>query len=244
LCYSSGVFPVLLILLLQLSDDLARGEKLFQSQCALCHGQTGLGGRGPNLALPVLRRAADDQALLKLIRDGVPGSEMGGAWQMTDREISQVAAYVRQLGEVPQEALPGDAGHGRAIYAAQGCATCHIVAGAGAGYGPELTDVGAKRSARHLREHLADPGKSVADGFMMTQAVTRDGRRVKGIRINEDSFTVQIQDAAGTFYSFRKRDLTEYKKLPGESPMPSYRLLSAAELDDLTAYLASLRGAP
>ena len=227
-------------------DDLARGKKLFESQCALCHGQTGLGGRGPNLAQSVLRRvgAADDKALIKLIQDGIPGSEMGGAWQMSDREVTQVAAYVRALGKIPAESLSGDPGRGQKIYRREGCVNCHVASGAGTGFGPELTEVGAKRSAEYLRDHLADPAKSLPDGFMMLRVVARNGKNITGVRVNEDSFTVQMQDSSGHSYSFRKRDLTSFTKLPGKSPMPSYGSLPAAERDDLIAYLASLRGKP
>jgi cytochrome c553 len=56
---------------------------------------------------------------------------------------------------------------------------------------------------------------------------------------------MQLKDAQGHFYSLRKSDLRELKKLRGETLMPSYEsLLSAAELDDLVAYLASQRGQP
>src|SRR5258706_283934 len=229
---------------LQTPEDVARGKKLFEGQCGLCHGQTGLGGRGPALATPKLRRATDNQALFKLIQDGVPGSPMDGAWQMTEREVWQVAGYVRALGRVPAESLPGNAEHGRALYAAQGCATCHIVSGAGTGFGPELTEIGAKRSGANLREHLTDPGKSTPESFMVIRVATRDGRRITGVRMNEDSFTVQVQEAGGRIHSFRKRDLAEFKKMPGESPMPSSRALPSSDLDDLVAYLAALRGAP
>jgi cytochrome c oxidase cbb3-type subunit 3 len=231
----------MLLLLLLLQTDMP-GKRLFEGQCALCHGQTAQGGRGPNLAQPRLRRAPDDAAMFKLIQNGIPGTEMDGAWQMTDREIADVVAYVRSLGRLPRELLPGDAARGQTLYSKQGCASCHVVSGAGTGFGPELTEVGAKRSAANLREHLTDPGKSPPEGFMMVRAVMRDGRKLSGIRLNEDSFTVQIRDASGALHSLRKRDLTEYKKLPGESPMPSFRTRSAAELDDLVAYLASLRG--
>ena len=73
------------------------------------------------------------------------------------------------------------------------------------------------------------------------RARTRDGKVIQGIRCNEDSFTVQLKDASGTYHSFRKADLTEYERQAGKSAMPAYRL-SAAESDDLVAYLASLRG--
>ena len=222
--------------------DLARGKMLFEGQCGLCHGRTGEGGRGPSLTRPKLIRAADEAGVVRLIQNGIPGTEMGGFWQMTQHEMRQVAAYVISLGQIAPETLPGDAEHGRALYTAQGCANCHIVSGAGTALGPELTDVGARRSAANLREHLTDPGKNPPEGFMMVRVVTRDGRKVAGIRKNEDSFTIQILDAGGHFYSFRKSELAEFKKTPGESPMPSFRSLSLAELDDLVAHLASLRG--
>jgi cytochrome c oxidase cbb3-type subunit 3 len=223
--------------------DLARGKKLYQGQCSLCHGQTGEGGRGPSLTRPKLLRAADETGVVLLLQNGIPGTEMGPFWMMTLNEKRQAAAYVISLGRTATETLPGDATRGRALYAAQGCTNCHIVSGAGAALGPELSDVGARRSAAHLREHLTDPGKNPPEGFMMVRVVTRDGRKVAGIRKNEDSFTVQILDAGGRFYSFRKSDLAEFKKVPNQSPMPSFRSLSSTELDDLVAYLASLRGA-
>ena len=73
---------------------------------------------------------------------------------------------------------------------------------------------------------------------------TRDGGTARGLRINEDTFTIQLRDSANHFLSFRKSDLTSLKKEFHESLMPSYQSkFSASELDDLIAYLASLRGA-
>jgi mono/diheme cytochrome c family protein len=69
------------------AEDLARGKRLFEGQCAVCHGIIGTGGRGANLAQPRLRHASSDQALFLVIKDGIDGTEMREAWQMTDREI-------------------------------------------------------------------------------------------------------------------------------------------------------------
>jgi len=67
---------------------------------------------------------------------------------------------------------------------------------------------------------------------------------VRGIRVNEDPFTIQVKDSANRFHSFRKSDTKEIEKEFGKSLMPSYRgRLSDAETEDLVAYLASLRGA-
>ena len=225
------------------ADDLARGKRLYGGHCAPCHGQTAEGGRGPNLAQPKLRRAADNPALFKVIREGVNGSEMDGAWQMTDREIWQVAAFIRSLGRAAVEQLPGDAERGKRVYAMAGCAACHVVRGAGAAQGPDLSEIGARRSAAYLRESLVEPGKTAPEGFLMVHVVKRDGRDIRGARLNEDSFTLQIRDLDGHLHSLRKQSVKQVKKLFGESPMPSYRdNLSASQLDDLVAYLAGLRG--
>jgi cytochrome c oxidase cbb3-type subunit III len=94
-----------------------------------------------------------------------------------------------------------------------------------------------------LREALTDPGASVSEGFLVVTIVTRDGHRLRGTRLNEDSFTIQLRDASSELHSFRKLDLAELKKESGVSTMPSYRdSLSPAELDNLVAYLAGLRG--
>src|SRR5712675_308645 len=78
--------------------DLANGEKLFKNHCALCHGPSGEGGRGPMLTRAKLSRAPDDTALVKVIEDGIRGTEMPSAGSMSEREVRQTAAYVRSLG--------------------------------------------------------------------------------------------------------------------------------------------------
>src|ERR1700724_847810 len=106
--------------------DLARGEKLFQHHCALCHGQTGEGGRGPMLTQAKLARAPDDAALLKVIEDGIRGTEMPGADSMSDHEMRQTAAYVRSLGKVSLKPVPGNPAHGAEVFRGKGnCGTCH-----------------------------------------------------------------------------------------------------------------------
>ena len=46
--------------------NLQAGRKIFESQCALCHGANGGGGRGPSLHRPKLERAPDDAALARI----------------------------------------------------------------------------------------------------------------------------------------------------------------------------------
>ncbi len=224
--------------------DLAIGRKIFESQCAVCHGQGGTGGRGPSLTRATLAKAPDDAALRNLIKEGIL-PEMPGSWQLSVREIASVGAYVRSLGSVKPEALTGDAARGAAVYRAKGCAGCHILAGQGTGHGPELTAIGAKRNAAYLRASIRTPAESLPDDYLLVEVVANGGRRIRGVRANEDPFSLQLRDLAkGQFLTFRKTDLTDVRYLDQQSSMPAYpdKALSDTDLEDLVAYLAGRRG--
>ncbi len=225
--------------------DLARGEKLFSVHCALCHGLKGEGGRGPMLAQAKLVHAPDDAALLKVIEEGIRGTEMPGAGAMSDHEMRQTAAYVRSLGKVPMKPVPGNASHGAEIYAGKGnCAACHSIHGDGGISGPDLADIGSRRSAAYLQQSLIEPEAAVPEGYLLVTLVTTKGQNVRGVRANEDSFSIQVRDEAGRSYSFWKTEIAQIEKQRGKSPMPSYKgKLSDDELTDLVAYLASLKEA-
>ena len=164
---------------------------------------------------------------------------------------------MRALGQLPPERLPGDQARGAQLYATKGaCATCHAVHGRGGVYGPDLTAIGARRNAAYLRRALLAPAAevpqsgtpyrgdvSLPENFLFVRATTRDGRALAGVRLNEDAFSLQLRDATGRIHSVFKSELAELHKDRGFSPMPAYgEILSAPELDDLVAYLASLRG--
>ena len=226
--------------------DVARGNRLFQAHCSGCHGPGGEGGRGPTLARSSLAHAPDDGALFQVIRTGLRGTEMPGAFAMTDHEVWQVAAFVRTLGRAAPAptALPGDAARGERLFRSTGCAQCHTVKMQGGRMGPDLTEIGVRRSAAYLRQALLEPESSLPEGFMQVLIETAAGVRLTGILLSEDTYSVQIRDLADELHSFWKKELSKLEKLRGKSPMPSYRgRLKEAEIDDLVAYLASLRGA-
>ncbi|MGA2601399.1 MAG: c-type cytochrome [Bryobacteraceae bacterium] len=219
--------------------DIAAGKRVFDSQCALCHGIGGTGGRGPALTKPKLRKAANGQELIELIVDGAEDTGMPAFWFLGERPIFQVSAYVRSLSALATTSkLPGNVEHGNALFKVNGCAACHST-----GYGPDLSEIGAVRSADFLRRTILDPATSVQDGFAFVQVRPREGAPVSGIRVNEDTFTIQLRDPSGAFHSFRKQDLADIQKDFTRSPMPSYRdKLPDTGIDDLVAWLSSLKG--
>lgn len=224
------------------AEDLARGKRLYVAQCALCHGIEGVGGRGTALNQPNLRRVTTATSVVFIIKNGILGTDMPAIWNLGDDEARLIAEYVLTLGKREEVKLPGDAAKGKAVFDAQGCANCHIVRGVGGSAGPLLTEIGALRGAAFLREAVVNPSANVEERWLVVTATKRDGQTVRGVRVNEDSFTIQLRDASNRFHSFRKADLKDLKKETGVSTMPSYKSLSATELDDLVAYLASLRG--
>ena len=67
---------------------------------------------------------------------------------------------------------------------------------------------------------------------------TRDGRVVQGLRVNEDSFTIQLRDADNRLHSFDKGELAEIRREPETSVMPSYaKTLSTLEIDLVGVFL-------
>ena len=235
--------------------DVEQGKKLFEGMCARCHGMEGTGDEGPSLNRPTLTRANDDSALRAVIRDGIPDRGMPRVRRLTDNELDQLVGYVRSLGRTTAAVSPaGNAERGRAIYTRLGCASCHIVGGQGGSFGPDLTEIGASRGSAYLRQSFLGPAETLPRAsspvpgrgfveFLPVRVVTADGREVRGVRINEDPFTIQVRDMSNRFHSFRKSDTKEIEKEFGKSLMPSFRgKLTDAEVDDLAAYLSNLRG--
>jgi putative heme-binding domain-containing protein len=130
---------------------------------------------------------------------------------------------------------------------------CHTVGGFGTARGPDLTGVGARRGPAYLREAVVDPAAALPRGltamprdfvdYLMVRIVDQNGTEVRGMRMNEDSYTIQIKDGRGLMRSFYKPDLRELEKQFDASLMRSYRdRLTPAQIDDLVSYLMTLSG--
>ena len=94
-----------------------------------------------------------------------------------------------------------------------------------------------------LAREIRSASKYIPQGYEPVTAVMRDGRQIKGARKNEDSFSVQIMDTNEQLSTFLKKDLREVIE-EKKSLMPDYGpdKLTETELDDVLAYLRTLRG--
>jgi cytochrome c oxidase cbb3-type subunit III len=223
--------------------DIAYGSRLYDAQCTTCHGANGDAVGGVNLRSGVFRNAITDQDLARVITNGIPGTGMQ-AFRFDAAELAGILAYIRNMNGVDRGAVRlGDPARGRALFTGKGgCARCHRVGAEGSRVAPDLTDIGAVRSAGSLQRSLTDPTSQMMPINRPVRAVLRDGRVVNGRRLNEDTYTVQLMDDQERLVSLAKSDLREYTILTS-SPMPSFKTtLTADELSDLVAYLLSLKG--
>lgn len=219
--------------------DVAAGAKTFRSHCAVCHGPKGEGGQGPNLTTGVFRHGGTDADLLRTISNGIPGTAMPGIFYTEDR-VRQIVAYLRTLSANGNST--GDTTRGREIYRARGCAQCHRIDGEGGRLGPDLSRVGRSRAAPYLKQALLSPGDNVSPDFWVVSFTTKTGDKQSGFLRNEDTYTVQFLDFNENLRSVSKADILDYQ-VAKESRMPPYReVLSDKELNDLVAWLSSLKG--
>jgi len=236
------------------------GEYEFRINCALCHGLGARGGgRGPDLTRAVKKHTHSDAEMFQVISNGIPGTAMpangtnGQGVGMTDEEIWQIITYIRsQEVKAPAQAA-GNAAHGKELfYGDANCSLCHMVEGKGGRLGPELTGVGGSRTREAIIDSVRNPSRRLAWGlteatkefpqeYESVTAVTADGKEIKGVTLNEDSFSVQSMDASEQIHLLEKDKLRSFQK-SRQSAMPVYGtdILSDKELADIVAYLISV----
>lgn len=224
--------------------DLELGRKLYAGRCGHCHGLDGEGGRGSVLNTGRFRHGGSDRELFLVIRNGIPNTEMPGSSNLPQAEVWRMVAWVQRLSRqgAPEPAI-GDSAAGAAVYQKNGCATCHSIYGQGGFLGTDLTDVGAKRSVRHLRESVVNPDADIPLDYRSVTVTTATGQSISGIHLNEDEYSVHLRDMSGDLRSFLKAELQDVK-LPRKSLMPAYTSLPENDLENLVSYLSSLRPPP
>ncbi|HLF11648.1 MAG TPA: c-type cytochrome [Gammaproteobacteria bacterium] len=223
--------------------DIEYGARLYSGHCITCHGAGGDTMPGANLRSGRFRNAPTDRELTDVLRNGLPGTAMTPN-AYSDSELTALVAYLRNMGNVDLSGVVhGDAARGRELFESKGnCGSCHRVNGRGPRSAPDLSNVGAIRTAATLQRSLLDPNEALLPINRSVRAVTRDGAVINGRRLNEDTFSVQLIDTDERLLSLKKQELREYT-VTAIAAMPSYEsLFSAEERADVVAYLLSLQG--
>lgn len=223
--------------------DIEQGFRLFGSLCAGCHGPNGDSVSTANLRAGQFRHAKSDADLQGVIRKGISGTPMPPHDTLTNAELIALVAFLRNMKDFDGgEVALGDKTRGRDLFEGKAqCATCHRVQGRGSRIAPDLSAVASVRSAAALERALLDSASTMLPVNRFVRAVKADGTVIRGRRLNEDTFTVQLMDDRERLVSLDKTTLREY--VIEKTPPPSYKeKLSKQELADVLAYLVSLKG--
>jgi cytochrome c oxidase cbb3-type subunit III len=221
-------------------EDIARGGLLYNAQCFACHGRDGDQISGVDLRRGLFRRSQSDEDLGQTITRGTPGGMP--AFKLDPAELTGIVAFIRAGFDTSASVRMGDAARGRAVFQGKGeCSTCHRVAGKGPRSAPDLSDIGLARAPAVLERSVRDPSAALQPINRPVRIMMRDGKTVRGRRLNEDTHTVQIIDDQERLVSLAKKDVRSFD-VAKESAMPAYAgKLTDAEIADVVAYLLTLR---
>ena len=240
------------------------GSELFGAICQICHGVVGEGNRdrgGSALNTTGLKHGDGDGDLFRVIKNGVTGTQMPSFAVLSDQQVWQVVTFIRTLQPTAADAgansapIVGDAAAGEAIFFGKtaSCSTCHEISGRGGITGPDLSNA-ARLGVAALRQKIVapnDPGRGGRAGRgngagrgalppAILVARTRDGREIRGVRRNEDTYSVQLVDTKGQLHLLDKLQLASLT-VEDRSMMHDdlAQRLSATDLTNLVAFLGS-----
>jgi cytochrome c oxidase cbb3-type subunit III len=238
---------------------IEEGRGLYNSTCTGCHGANGAAGEiGPGLAIPGRSYARrSDEQIFDAIKHGIPATVMPAHQsKLTDDQIWKITAYVKGLrGTAIDAPSPGDVAAGEAVFWGKGgCGSCHMVKGRGSIVGPDLSNLAGERKTNSIIEALTREkhrvyGPGGAQPHLLTplptypvvRITTADGKTVRGVVRNEDSFSLQVMGLDQQLHLFDRAKLKALVYEPA-SLMPSDydKRLNKAEFDNLLAYLTRL----
>jgi cytochrome c oxidase cbb3-type subunit III len=240
------------------SQAVSEGEAAYDKACTACHGGSGgAGERAPAIVLSgaagPLRGERTEAQLLNIIRNGIPGTEMPG-WtgKLSDDSILKIVAYIHALrSSALDDPLPGNPTHGEEVFWEKGgCGHCHMIYGRGGVVGPDLSNIAAIRKTTAIKDALTkEQHKVYGDGgvflqvippmnYNPVQVVTKDGRTISGVMLNQDSYSIQFMDLDSRLHSFDRTELSSVIIKPGSVMPTDYdKRLSKVEFADLLAFL-------
>ena len=184
-------------------------------------GPAGQGGdRGPSLAVPTFvhgntdagsipERAPPEFAARRCRHSRASATPRSG-----NSSASCERCSLRRAGDGSQAPSIGDAATGQTLFFGRaGCANRHEVNGRGGIVGPDLSNAGRLPEAA-LHQAIVDPGNPWAGGRGSrgrasggaVRVIMKDGREIRGVRRNEDTFSLQMVDESGQLAASRQAD--------------------------------------
>ena len=111
-------------------SDVEAGQRLYGSQCQVCHGVNGDTVPGIDLKFGKFRRVSSDEDIVRTVTTGIPAVGMP-AFVFQPPELKAIVAFIRAGFDPGSAAVRvGDAKRGAALFNGKAeCSTCHRVNG-------------------------------------------------------------------------------------------------------------------
>ncbi len=132
-------------------------------------------------------------------------------------------------------ALEGDAERGKATAAR--CIMCHEIGGVGVQFGPPLDGWGRTQTAEVVVRSLVDPSADIAHGFDGSVILTKEGKTIHGLVIQEGNPTI-VTSMGGVTQMIPRQQIGSAEKLNRSLMLSAAQLgLTAQDVADLVAFL-------
>jgi len=156
--------------------------------------------------------------------------------------ILVIATTLSAQSNATTQAPSSDASSGRALVESNKCYDCHRVGDTGSRLGPDLSDIGSRRTTDRLFRALLAPDDEVLPENRFVRVTTKEGTTVTGKLLNQDAFSVQLMNPDQQLKTYLKSALRDFA-IVTKGLMPSYEAtLTATQVADVVSYLATLRG--
>src|SRR3569833_3092992 len=132
-----------------------------------------------------------------------------------------LAAGIAALSAMQLLAQTGDAAKGMELVSSTQCLTCHRIGDTGSRTGPDLSDIGDRRTPERLEQAITKPDEEILPENRYVSVTLKDGTEVKGRLLNHDAMSVQLIDQKEQLRSFETSKIRGYNILV-KGLMPSY----------------------
>lgn len=229
------------------SESAQRGEKLFTTNCAFCHGPTAKGtASGVSLIdSSLVRHDKDGDLIGPVVREGRPAKGMPAFSTFDSGQIADIVAFLHERVAVTdstetsgprggyqlQHLLTGDAAAGKQYFeGAGGCAQCHSVHG-------DLAAITKKYRPAELETKFLYPGEKQVSATVTSPS----GERVEGMLVYRDDFNIGLMDRQGHYHSWQLTAVKVAVNDPIEAHVTLLDRYTNKDVHDLFAYLETLR---